>query len=36
MINGKIIMKDRVLLNIDEEALMAKSREQAQELWQRI
>ncbi|MDR2575769.1 MAG: putative aminohydrolase SsnA [Treponema sp.] len=36
MINGKIIMKDRVLLNIDEEALMAKSREQAQKLWERI
>jgi putative selenium metabolism protein SsnA len=36
MINGKIIMKDRVLLNIDEEALMTKSREQAQKLWQRI
>jgi hypothetical protein len=29
-------MKDRVLLNIDEEALMAKSREQAQKLWERI
>jgi putative selenium metabolism protein SsnA len=36
MINGKVIMKDRVLLNIDEEALMAKSREQAQRLWERI
>jgi putative selenium metabolism protein SsnA len=36
IINGKIIMKDRVLLNIDEEALMAKSREQAQKLWERI
>jgi len=36
MINGKIIMKDRVLLNIDEEALMAKSREQAKKLWGRI
>jgi hypothetical protein len=29
-------MKDRVLMNIDEEALMAKSREQAQKLWKRI
>ncbi len=36
MINGKIIMKDRVLLNIDEESLMAKSREQAKKLWERI
>jgi putative selenium metabolism protein SsnA len=36
IINGKIIMKDRVLLDIDEEALMAKSREQAQKLWERI
>jgi putative selenium metabolism protein SsnA len=36
MINGKIIMKDRVLLNIDEEALMAKSREHAKKLWERI
>jgi putative selenium metabolism protein SsnA len=36
IINGKIIMNDRVLLNIDEEALMAKSREQAQKLWERI
>jgi putative selenium metabolism protein SsnA len=36
IINGKIIMKDRVLINIDEEALMAKSRERAQKLWERI
>ena len=36
IINGKIIMKDRVLLNIDEEELMAKSREQAEKLWKRI
>ena len=36
VINGKIVMKDRVLLNIDEEALMAKSREQAEKLWKRI
>jgi cytosine/adenosine deaminase-related metal-dependent hydrolase len=36
IINGKIIMKDRVLVNIDEEALMAKSRERAQKLWERI
>ena len=36
IINGKIVMKDRVLVNIDEEALMAKSREQAEKLWKRI
>ncbi|GHV94866.1 chlorohydrolase [Spirochaetia bacterium] len=36
IINGKIIMQDRMLLNIDEEALMAKSRELAQKLWDRI
>ena len=36
IINGKIIMKDRVLLKIDEEELMAKSREQAEKLWKRI
>jgi putative selenium metabolism protein SsnA len=36
IINGKIIMSDRELVNIDEEALMAKSRELAQKLWDRI
>ena len=36
IINGKVIMKDRVLLNVDEEALLAKSRELAQKLWSRI
>jgi len=36
IINGKIVMRDRVLPNIDEEALMAKSREHAQKLWARI
>ena len=36
IVNGKIVMKDRVLVNIDEEALMAKSRELAQKLWDRI
>jgi hypothetical protein len=29
-------MKDRVLIGIDEEALMAKSREQARKLWERM
>jgi putative selenium metabolism protein SsnA len=36
IINGKIIMKERELVSIDEEALLAKSREQAQKLWNRI
>ncbi len=36
IINGKIVMNERVLVNIDEEALMSKSREMAQTLWQRI
>jgi putative selenium metabolism protein SsnA len=36
IINGKVIMKDKVLIGIDEEALLAKSREMAQKLWDRI
>jgi cytosine/adenosine deaminase-related metal-dependent hydrolase len=36
VINGKVVMKDRVLVGIDEEALMAKSREQARKLWERM
>ena len=36
IINGKIVMQDRVLVNVDEEALLAKSRELAQKLWDRI
>ena len=36
IINGKIIMKERVLQNIDEGALLAKSRELAEKLWKRI
>jgi len=36
IINGRIVMKDRVLVNIDEEALLAKSREHAKKLWERI
>jgi putative selenium metabolism protein SsnA len=36
IINGKVIMRDRTLINIDEEALMAKSRELAKKLWDRI
>jgi putative selenium metabolism protein SsnA len=36
IINGRIIMRERELVNIDEEALLAKSREQARKLWERI
>ncbi|GHT65089.1 chlorohydrolase [Spirochaetia bacterium] len=36
IINGKIIMKERELMGIDEEALLAKSRELAEKLWKRI
>ncbi|MDR2403093.1 MAG: putative aminohydrolase SsnA [Spirochaetaceae bacterium] len=36
IINGRVIMKERQLVGIDEEELMAKSREQAQKLWDRI
>ena len=34
--NGKVLMKDRELLNIDEEAILAKSRETAKKLADRI
>ncbi|MDR1654475.1 MAG: putative aminohydrolase SsnA [Treponema sp.] len=36
IINGRPIMEERVLKNIDEEALFARSREHAQKLWRRI
>ncbi|MDR0527037.1 MAG: chlorohydrolase, partial [Spirochaetaceae bacterium] len=36
IINGKIVMRERELVGIDEEALMAKSREHAAALWKRI
>lgn len=36
IINGKVIMKERVLVDIDEEGLLAKSRESARKLWERI
>jgi putative selenium metabolism protein SsnA len=36
IINGRVVMRERELTGIDEEALMAKSREQARSLWQRI
>jgi putative selenium metabolism protein SsnA len=36
IINGRVVMRDRTLVNIDEEALLAKSRELAKKLWDRI
>lgn len=36
MINGKLVMKDRVILGVDTERIMAKCRENASELWTRI
>jgi putative selenium metabolism protein SsnA len=36
IINGKIVMNERELPGLDEEALLAKSREQAKKLWERI
>lgn len=36
IINGRMVMCERELAGIDEEALMAKSREQAQRLWGRM
>lgn len=36
IINGRVVMRERELTGIDEEALMAKSREHAAALWKRI
>ena len=36
IINGMIVMNERELVNIDEEELLAKSREHAKKLWKRI
>jgi putative selenium metabolism protein SsnA len=36
IINGRIVMEERELRTIDEEALLAKSRERAKKLWERI
>ena len=36
IINGKIVMKDRELINIDEEKIFAESREVAQKLWEKM
>ena len=36
MINGKLLMKDREILGVDTEKIMAKSRELSKELWNKI
>ncbi|WP_300384889.1 putative aminohydrolase SsnA [Clostridium sp.] len=36
IINGKVVMKDRELINIDEEKIFSKSREIAQKLWDKM
>jgi hypothetical protein len=36
IINGKSIMKEREFFDLDEEGLLAKSRELARKLWERI
>jgi putative selenium metabolism protein SsnA len=36
IINGKVIMEDRKLVNIDEERIMGRSRELASEVWKRF
>jgi putative selenium metabolism protein SsnA len=36
IINGKVVMKDRILLNIDEESILATSRQLSSKLWDRI
>ena len=36
IVGGKVLMKDRELLTLDEEAICARSRELAQKLWARM
>ena len=36
MVDGKLLMKDRQLLTLDEEEIAAKAREQAQKVWNKI
>ncbi|HCQ91063.1 MULTISPECIES: putative aminohydrolase SsnA [unclassified Clostridium] len=36
IINGKVLMEDRKLLHVDEERIMARSRELATEVWERF
>lgn len=36
IINGEVVMENRILINLDEERIMAKSRELAAEVWRRF
>jgi cytosine/adenosine deaminase-related metal-dependent hydrolase len=36
IVGGKVLMRDRQLLTLDEEAVCARSRELAQKLWARM
>lgn len=36
MINGKFVMKDRVMQTVDEQAVLAKAREQSADFWKRV
>lgn len=36
IVNGRVLMEDRTLVNIDEERIMARSRELAAEVWKRF
>jgi cytosine/adenosine deaminase-related metal-dependent hydrolase len=36
VIDGRVLMKDRVLVDADEQKIMADSRQQAQSLWDRV
>lgn len=36
IVNGKVLMKDRELVGIDEEKIFSKSRELSKKLWDRI
>lgn len=36
MINGKFVMKERVMQTVDEQAILAKSREQSADFWKRV
>ncbi len=36
MVNGKVLMKDREILAVDTEKIMAESRELSKKLWQRV
>ena len=36
IINGKVVMRNKVLINVDEERIYRKSRELTRELWKKI